>query len=69
MIKIKNIFFVVIFYNLMITPSFSYLDPGSSSIILQAIIGMIAAVGTTIGIYWKKFKDFFSKLFKKKNKN
>ena len=52
----------------MISPSFSYLDPGSSSIILQAIIGMIAAVGTTIGIYWKKFKEFFSKLFKKKSK-
>ena len=69
MIKIKNIFFVVIFYNLMVTPSFSYLDPGSSSIILQAIIGMIAAVGTTIGIYWKKFKDFFNKLFKRKSKN
>ena len=58
MIKIKNIIFVIFFYSIMISPSLSYLDP-SSSIILQAIIGMIAAVGTTIGIYWKKFKRIF----------
>tara|TARA_B100001250_G_scaffold135690_1_gene116099 strand:- start:4123 stop:4284 length:162 start_codon:yes stop_codon:yes gene_type:complete len=53
----------------MLTPSYSYLDPGSSSILLQALIGAIAAIGTTVGIYWRKFKNFFSKLFKKKNKN
>jgi hypothetical protein len=58
------------FYSLLlifffITPSYSYLDPGSSSILLQAIIGFIAAVGATISIYWKKFKNFIKKIFKK----
>ncbi len=65
----KILIIVLVFYNLMLTPSYSYLDPGSSSILLQALIGAIAAIGTTVGIYWRKFKNFFSKLFKKKNKN
>ena len=51
-----NIFF---YYYLLITPSYAYLDPGSASVILQAILGGIAAAGATIALYWRKFKDFF----------
>lgn len=57
-----------IIYASLIVPSYSYLDPGSASIILQTILGAIAAIGTTIGIYWKKFKSFFTKFFKSKKK-
>ena len=58
---VYNILFIFFFT----TPSYSYLDPGSSSILLQAIIGFIAALGATISIYWKKFKNFIKKIFKK----
>ena len=62
-----NLNFIV--YNILFffftTPCYSYLDPGSSSILLQAIIGFIAALGATISIYWKKFKNFIKKIFKK----
>ena len=51
------------------TKAFAYLDPGTGSIILQAILGFIAASITTISIYWTKFKSLISKLFKKKEKN
>ena len=61
-----NIFFC---YYLLITPSYAYLDPGSASVILQAILGGIAAAGATIALYWRKFKDFFLRIFRKKNKN
>ncbi len=39
----------------------AYIDPGSGSIIIQAILGAIAAVGTTASIYWSKIKKFFTK--------
>ena len=51
------------------TKAFAYLDPGTGSIILQAILGFIAASITTISIYWTRFKSLISKLFNKKEKN
>ncbi len=47
----------------------AYLDPGSGSIILQAILGFIAAALATASYYWTKLKIFFSKLFKKEKKS
>ena len=43
--------------------------PWNWSIILQAILGFIAAAVTSISIYWTKFKSFFIKIFKKKENN
>jgi hypothetical protein len=43
----------------------AYIDPGIGSVILQAIIGGIAATIFTIKIYWQKIKDFFNKKKKK----
>lgn len=57
---------IIFYYCLLISPSYAYLDPGSASIILQAILGAIATVGATIALYWKKFKEFLLKIFKKK---
>ena len=53
---------------LSITNAYAYLDPGTGSIILQAIIGFIAASIATISVYWEKFKLIISKIFRKKNK-
>jgi hypothetical protein len=65
--KINNSIFVIIFSLLFSTNSYAYIDPGSGSIILQAIIAAFAGAGTAITIYWKKVKLFFSKIFKKKD--
>tara|TARA_B100001939_G_scaffold321412_1_gene311004 strand:- start:833 stop:1048 length:216 start_codon:yes stop_codon:yes gene_type:complete len=51
------------------TKAFAYLDPGTGSIILQAILGFIAATVASISIYWEKFKSLISKLFGKKKEN
>lgn len=53
---------------LLIVPAYAYLDPGTGSIILQAILGFIAASVATLSFYWNKVKLFFSKLIKKNNK-
>jgi hypothetical protein len=42
------------------SPAHAYLDPGTGSMIVQAIIGGIAGVTVIIGIYWRKVRSFFS---------
>ena len=59
--------FLFIFYIFFLLPfdAQAYIDPGSGSIIIQAIIGVVATVGTTVTIYWEKIKYFFKKNKKK----
>ena len=59
--------YIILFYFFSLTSAHAYLDPGTGSIILQAIIGFIAASITIISIYWNKLKIFIVNLFKKKN--
>lgn len=42
-------------------PAFAYLDPGSGSAILSAIIGVIVAAGMAVKTYWYKIKSIFVK--------
>lgn len=67
-IWMKLILKILIIYFVTINASFAYLDPGSGSVILQAIIGFIAAIFATLSFYWGKFKLFILKLFKKEKK-
>ena len=60
----KFIFFLI-FYSF---PAYAYLDPGTGSFILQAIIGSIAAIGTGIVFYKDKFINFFKNKKNKKKK-
>ena len=43
------------------TPAFAYLDPGSGSAIVSAIIGAFVAAGLVVKTYWYKFKGLFSR--------
>ena len=52
---------------LIVTNAYAYLDPGSGSFILQAIIGFLADLSASFIYYWTKVKNFFLKLFKKNN--
>lgn len=38
----------------------AYIDPGSGSAIMTAIIGAIVAIGVTLKTYWYKIKSFFT---------
>ena len=58
-----------IYFFFICSEAHAYLDPGTGSIIIQAILGAIAAFFTSIAIYWEKVKSFFKKSFKKKKKN
>jgi uncharacterized membrane protein len=49
-------------------PAYAYIDPGTGSLIIQAIIGAVAAIGVTIKIFWHRLKIFFSGGSKKSEK-
>lgn len=46
-------------------PAYAYLDPGTGSIILQSIIGGIAAATAFGAMYWRNFKNFLSNFLAK----
>lgn len=61
------IFFTYFFFTS--SEAYAYLDPGTGSIIIQAILGAIVAFFTSIAIYWEKVKNFFKKFTKKNKEN
>jgi hypothetical protein len=40
--------------------AFAYLDPSTGSMILSAVVGILATLGLAIKTYWYKLKSFFS---------
>lgn len=40
------------------TAILAYLDPGSSSMIVQMALGGVAAVGVALKLYWRRFLKF-----------
>lgn len=49
----------VIVISLWVAPAMAYLDPGSGSAIMSALIGFFVAIGLTIKTYWYKLKSLF----------
>lgn len=42
-------------------PAMAYIDPGSGSAIMSAVIGFFVAFGLAIKTYWYKIKHIFTK--------
>lgn len=38
-----------------------YLDPGSGSVILQAILGVLLSIAVVTRLFWSRIKTFFGK--------
>ncbi|MCR5075711.1 MAG: hypothetical protein K6A79_07925 [Ruminococcus sp.] len=38
-----------------------YIDPASTSLIIQIVAGVVITVGTVLGIYWRKVKSAVKK--------
>ena len=67
--KTYLLYLTVTFFFTFTGVSYAYLDPGTGSIILQAILGFIAASLATLSFYWNKVKTFLCKFFKKDKKS
>lgn len=48
-----------IFFLMIVSDAYAYLDPGTGSMLLQVILGGIAAVGVAIKLYWHKLRAAF----------
>ncbi len=60
-----RMFFVAIALSIAVPrPAYAYLDPGTASIMLQAVVGAFAVVG----IYFRKYIYRFFSLFKRAEK-
>jgi len=59
----------IFFGGLIIQDAYAYIDPGSATMFIQVIVGVLVGVGITIKIYWEKIKfKLFSKINNSKNK-
>lgn len=41
----------------------AYIDPASSSFIIQIILGAVFGAGLAIATFWRRLKDFVGRLF------
>ena len=63
--KIQIMAIFLILPGILISDAYAYLDPGSGSIIFQAILGALIGVGIAIKVYWEKLKMKFSTISRK----
>lgn len=52
---------IAVFMCALSFPAMAYIDPGSGSAIMSAIIGLFVAMGLAIKTYWYKLKSFFGR--------
>ena len=62
-------FLVSIFYFIFTVNAYAYLDPGTGSLILQLILGGVAAFFATVGVFFSRIKSNIKKIFNSKNVN
>jgi membrane protein implicated in regulation of membrane protease activity len=57
-----------VFWFLLVSaiPAYAYLDPGSGSMLLQLLLGGVAALAVILKFYWNRFLSLFGR--DKKNK-
>ena len=61
--SVSNLKFLFLIFGLIsyTSPVYAYLDPGTGSMLVQGLIGGIAATIAFLSIYWQKVKAFFGK--------
>lgn len=66
--KKSSVFLVITFLLFFISDeAYAYLDPGTGSMIVQAVIAGVAAVSVSIGIFRRRLLLFLGRFFGQKN--
>ena len=60
--KLRAFFAVALASVAFSTPAHAYLDPGTGSILLQGLLGAIAAATVAVGAFWTRAKLFLFRL-------
>ena len=50
----RSVVFIVVALVALERPAAAYLDPGTGSMLLQALLGGVAAVGVIARLYWRR---------------
>lgn len=56
----RGCFFLMVLFLILPSTSHAYIDPGSGSAIMSAIIGFFVVIGLTIKSFWYKIKSVFT---------
>ena len=48
-------------------PAYAYLDPGTGSMLIQAVIAIITVSSVFLGMFWGRVKTFVNTIFGKKH--
>ena len=55
------LYMTMAFSILVIEPAHAYIDPGSGSIIFQAVAAGAMAIGLGVKVFWRRIAAFFSR--------
>ena len=67
--KLNKLPLILIAYFMTSSHAYAYLDPGTGSTILSALIAALAATSVTVRNYWNAMKQFCVKKLSSKKKN
>jgi len=59
------IFGISLLHVFTISDAYAYIDPGTGSLVIQVIVGVLVGTGITVKIYWYKIKEKISHINKK----
>ena len=61
----KSAMALLVAFMLLLFPQegYAYLDPGSGSLVVQAILAAFFALTLTIKLYWRRIKGFLTNAF------
>lgn len=48
---------LIVFFAINVQSAYAYIDPGTGSIVFQALIGALVGLVITLKIYWYKIKE------------
>jgi len=61
-----TVLLIMSFLFVFATHAYAYIDPGTGSMIIQGVLAAIAVCTVSIGIFWRRLKGFFGRLFGRK---
>ena len=56
-----TLFLALTVWAMVIPTAQAYIDPGSTTVVFQAIVAGIAAAGTGVAMFWSRIKSFFTR--------
>ncbi|OJW50107.1 MAG: hypothetical protein BGO67_01905 [Alphaproteobacteria bacterium 41-28] len=65
-LKTRYLFLSFFFFFTVVQPAHAYLDPGAASMVLQGLIGGVAAAVGFLSLYYNRIKKFLCNLRKRK---